>query len=244
VIHGTSAIDTVQRFIGKIELGMITSIIDTVIFIDAGKVGKVYELKMVVKVPTGMVEADLARPVIEVRDFLSGALEYEIYTFGEETAVVPVTGEREKKVIPRSKILRTIKKYIGNDDVLIETTGSNKVVIFADETIVPKLIGRNGKTVGDIERELGVSIDVRSIEDRDIGDKKEIKFRMRRSGGNLIISFSKELSGMPVDFYMGNDFIFSATIGKRGEVRLDTSTEVARTITRNIEEGRSLFAKV
>ena len=30
-----------------------------------------------------MVEADLARPVIEVRDFETKALEHEIYTFGQ-----------------------------------------------------------------------------------------------------------------------------------------------------------------
>jgi ATPase len=45
---------------------------------------------MTVKLPTGLREAELARPVVEVRDFLSGELEYEIYTFGEQTVVVPV----------------------------------------------------------------------------------------------------------------------------------------------------------
>jgi hypothetical protein len=48
-------------------------------------------LTLTVKVPTGMTEADLARPLVEVRDFESGAVEYEIYTFGEENVVVPVS---------------------------------------------------------------------------------------------------------------------------------------------------------
>lgn len=50
---------------------------------------------MTVKVPTGMTEADLARPVVEVRDFETGKLEYEIYTFGEENVIVPVKEKKE-----------------------------------------------------------------------------------------------------------------------------------------------------
>jgi len=90
VIHASKPIDAIQRFIGKVELGVIPHVIDTIIFIDAGKVKKVYELAMVVKVPSGMTEADLSRPIVEVKDFESGELEYEIYTFGEENIVVPV----------------------------------------------------------------------------------------------------------------------------------------------------------
>jgi ATPase len=88
VVHGHRAIDAIQRLIGKVELGVIPQIVDTVILIDRGEVGKVYELEQVVKVPTGMREQDLARPVIEVREFEGGELEYELYKFGEETVVL------------------------------------------------------------------------------------------------------------------------------------------------------------
>lgn len=90
VVHATSPIDAIQRFIGRVELGMIPSLIDTVIFIKNGNVDKVYEVGMTVKLPTGLREVELSRPVVEVRDFLTGELEYEIYTFGEQTIVVPV----------------------------------------------------------------------------------------------------------------------------------------------------------
>lgn len=97
VVHATSPIDAIQRFIERVDLGMIPSIIDTVIFIKNGRVEKVYEVKMTVKLPTGLKEADLSRPVVEVRDFLTGELEYEIYTFGEQTVVVPVRKVRESR---------------------------------------------------------------------------------------------------------------------------------------------------
>ena len=122
VVHATTPIDAIQRFIRRVELGMIPSIIDTVIFIHEGQVSKVYELQMTVKLPTGLKEAELSRPVVEVRDFLTGELEYEIYTFGEQTMVVPV---KERTVTKAAKLESAIQHLIPgaevevNDDVLI-----------------------------------------------------------------------------------------------------------------------------
>jgi ATPase len=90
VVHASKPIDAIQRFIGKVELGMIPQIVDTVVFIAKGQVQKVFTLTSTVRTPSGMMERDLARPLIEVRDFKTGALEYELYTWGEETVVAPV----------------------------------------------------------------------------------------------------------------------------------------------------------
>ena len=92
VVHATSPIDAIQRLATRVELGMIPSIIDTVIFIEAGQVTKTYEIGITVKLPTGLKEEELARPVVEVKDFITGELEYELYTFGEQVMVVPVGG--------------------------------------------------------------------------------------------------------------------------------------------------------
>ena len=71
-------------------MGVIPQVIDTVVFIKNGFINEVLSLKMTVKVPSGMTEADLARPVVVVNDFETGKLEYEIYSYGEQTVVIPV----------------------------------------------------------------------------------------------------------------------------------------------------------
>ncbi|MDK2384033.1 MAG: ATPase, T2SS/T4P/T4SS family, partial [Candidatus Korarchaeota archaeon] len=109
VIHATTPIDAVQRFIGRVELGMIPSIVDTVIYIRDGRVDTVYELAMTVKLPTGLREAELSRPVVEVRDFLTGELAYEIYTFGEQTVVIPV--RRPRRGV-EAKIQREVERLL------------------------------------------------------------------------------------------------------------------------------------
>ncbi|BAA79425.1 conserved hypothetical protein [Aeropyrum pernix K1] len=131
VVHATTPIDAVQRFLRRVELGMIPSIIDTVIFIDSGEVSKVYELSITVKLPTGLREAELSRPVVEVRDFITGELEYEIYTFGEQTMVVPV---RERRGRGEAAILGAIRKLLPDAEVEVR-----------DETLIVRLPPRSSR---------------------------------------------------------------------------------------------------
>ncbi len=90
VVHASKPIDAVQRFITRVELGVIPSVVDTVIFIADGEVQDVLSLELTVKKPSGFEDKDLSRPVVEVRDFLSGELLYEIYNFGSDTIVAPL----------------------------------------------------------------------------------------------------------------------------------------------------------
>lgn len=97
VVHSSSAIDAIQRFIGRIELGMLPSIIDTIIFIEGGDIGNVLTVKMTVKVPTGFKDKDLARPVVEVRDFQNRRLVFEIYSFGQDVVLNPINPIKTQK---------------------------------------------------------------------------------------------------------------------------------------------------
>jgi len=142
VVHATNPIDAVQRFINKVELGMIPQIIDTVIFIKDGEVNKVLELVMKVKVPTGMTEADLARPVVEVRDFETGELEYEIYTYGEQTVVVPIKQRLREKIFTTIPFrVKESKKFVS----FYLTKQAKSVNLYINgEPITSMSVGRRG----------------------------------------------------------------------------------------------------
>ncbi len=108
VVHSSSAIDAIQRFIGRIELGMLPSIIDTIIFIEGGDISSVLVIKMTVKVPSGLRDRDLARPVVEVRNYKTRQLEYEIYSFGQDIVINPIKPGRTKDNPPQ---YRELTKY-------------------------------------------------------------------------------------------------------------------------------------
>ncbi len=173
VVHAAKAIDAIQRFIGKIELGIIPQVVDTIVFIARGRVAKTYTLNFLVRTPHGMTEKDLARPVIEVRDLETGDLEFEIYKYGEETVVLSLAENRkgrqkrgegeyedetERLVLNDKRIKRIIGKYATNFEM--EVSG-NKLVLYVPEDQLPRVIGKGGKRIADLEQQLGARVDVR-----------------------------------------------------------------------------------
>lgn len=120
VVHATTAVDAIQRFIGRVELGVIPSILDTVIFIRDGRVEKVYSVENVVKIPHGLRDADLARPVVLIKDFLTGEPEYEMYVFGEKTFVIPVKRKSPREKSISNSIGPLLHKYTYNYEIEIE----------------------------------------------------------------------------------------------------------------------------
>ncbi len=69
VTHSASALEAIQRMIGRVELGILAQILTTVIHVEKGSISEVLQLAMAVKAPAGM-QADLARPVIQVKSCL------------------------------------------------------------------------------------------------------------------------------------------------------------------------------
>ncbi|MGY5876639.1 MAG: ATPase, T2SS/T4P/T4SS family [Candidatus Thorarchaeota archaeon] len=173
VVHAGSAIDSIQRLIlgGRVELGQIQSTVDTVIQIEAGQVSKVSALSLKVKLPTGMggSQRDLARPVVEVRDFERGVLEYEMFTFGGEKVVVPVRGgtsadSRERPGPKRGTPGETVPVSISYSKKKVTIYAGRKyakqrVEIFAnDQYLLTTVIGRNGESAIRIKTRQGSAL--------------------------------------------------------------------------------------
>lgn len=228
VVHASTPLDAIQRFIGKVELGMIPHILDTVVFVKAGNIAQVYELEFKVKVPTGMIEQDLARPVIEVRNFENHSLEYEIYTYGEENIVIPISKEAKSGGIERlaeSKIRETIRRF--DSDAEIEILSNNSIRVRVDKDVMPSIIGRGGSTINDLEKDLGVHIDV---EPKEGTSGKSEWFELSESGNNLILEVDNNKTGMSVDIYVKDKLVMSSYVGKKGRIILSKKSDAGKRI--------------
>jgi len=232
VIHASEAINAIQRFIGKIELGMIPHVIDTVIFVKDGEVKKVYELSLTVKVPTGMGEPDLARPVVEIRDFETGKLDYEIYTFGEENVVIPVKEKRAETGMKKLAIQR-VRQIINNydPDAEIEFISEDKVRVTVDNDVISRLIGKGGSNINEIEKKLGLHIDV---EPKVPSTGEEVDFSVSEIGNSISFQFPQKMKGEKVDIYVEDDYLLSATVGKKNEVKISKSSGIGKEILKAI----------
>jgi len=231
VVHANSPLDAIQRFIGKIELGIIPNVIDTVVFVKDGHIGKIYDLELVVKVPTGMTESDLARPVIEIRNFADNVLEHEIYTFGEENVIVPVSKRVQKVGIEKlaeDKIRDIFRKF--DPRVEVEILSDTKVKVLVDKQSIPSIIGKGGSNINEIEKLLKIHIDVVEKNSHSANSSGNLPFTFSESKTALSLTVGREYSSMHVDIYVHDKYVTSVRIGKKGEILIPKRSEASRTL--------------
>ena len=252
VVHATRPIDAIQRIASRVELGVIPSIVDTSIYIEDGKVTSVYETKMTVKVPTGMKEADLARPVIEVRDFETGELKNEIYTYGEQTIVMDMDlvngtddGKRHKSSVDRiaeNEILRKIKRILPKKArVDVEVISPERANIYIPEEYVPKIIGKNGKRIAEIEDDIGIGLGVEIIETQP-KNKTPFEIDITHTRKQLILELGKDNGRKNFDIYIEGEYLLTATTSKKGEIKIKNGIELSDLIIEAIEMGLEITA--
>ncbi len=228
VMHSTSPVAAIQRFIGRLELGVIPHVIDTVLYVEGGRIAKVLEVSLTVKVPTGMTEKDLARPVVEVRDFATKVLEYEIYAYGEENVIIPIKEEKSPmKELALERVYQELRKY--DEGVKIDISGGRIVAKVKNDSIA-RLIGKKGSNIEKLEERLGMHISVEPVEQT---LKKDIEWRHGERGGNIMIFVDPALTGEKVDIYGGDEYVMTAHVGSQGQIKVRKKSGVGKFILRS-----------
>ncbi|MEM1945587.1 MAG: ATPase, T2SS/T4P/T4SS family [Candidatus Caldarchaeum sp.] len=125
VIHASTPIDALHRIANKVDIGILPSIVDTLIFMDKGRVASIHTLEVVVKVPSGLKRADLARPTVVVKDFLNDTPVYELYVFGERVFFVPVK-QQDEHADEAALFKRVLGKQLS--DFSVEIIGDRLVI--------------------------------------------------------------------------------------------------------------------
>ena len=237
VVHATKAVDAIQRFIGKMELGVIPQVIDTVLFIQGGKVQNVLSLNMIVKVPTGMTEEDLARPIVEIKDFETGKLKYEVYSYGEETVVIPV--EEMKTKDPMKELAsRQIEKEFSNfvTEIKAEITGNRSVTIYVPEDEIARVIGKDGETIKKLEKKIGLNINVESLNHEE--EKREISFETGESKKCVCFFVDPRFRGRTADIHADEVYLFSSIIGKNGDINVNKKSKLGNNLLKILNNKR------
>ncbi len=248
VVHASDPVNAVQRFMSRLELGMIPHVVDTVIFVESGKIQQILELNLVVKVPSGMNEPDLARPVVEVRDFEKGDLAFEIYTFGEENVVIPIK-ELEKEVRSRGqsgieklaaeRIQQVFKKFDAKAEVKIISPTRAQVLL--DESVIPRVIGRGGTQIKELEDMLSIKIDVESRKDAKNQDTEgSMDFDFKEKGESIELLLDSNAVGKEISVYVDDELSFNAEVGRKARVRLSKKSESGRRLVQAIRQGRAI----
>jgi len=253
VVHATRPIDALQRLVGRVELGMIPQIVDTVVFIEAGDVNTVYEVKTQVKVPEGLMEEDLARPVIQITDFETGKPVYEIYTFNRQVVTVPLEdGESQETGVgrlARQEIEREVQS-VTRGPVEVELRGQNNAVVYVSEDEISHVIGKGGGRISDIENRLGLSIDVRTFEDRPEAAEEAGGGSAPEPQGEVVtpditsrhvnLPVESASPGDTVEVRADGEYLFTATVGRGGDIQVSRGSAIAEELERAIDRRRQI----
>ena len=258
VVHATRAIDALQRLVGRGELGMIPQIVDTVVYIEAGEITKVYDVSTRVKVPEGLMEEDLARPVIVIEEFETGRPEYEIYTFNRQVVTVPLDeSEREESGVSKlakQEIEREIQS-VARGRVEVDVQGQNRATVYVSDDDISYVIGKGGGRIDDIENRLGIDIDVRTL------DERPQSASSGNSGGGAAAGVSgggageivtpeitskhvviptQGHAGETVEVQADGEYLFTATVGRGGDIQVSRGSAIAEELERAIDRERAI----
>jgi ATPase len=255
VVHSTRGIDALQRLIGRVEFGIIPQVVDTVIFLKKGEIELVYDVHFAVKVPSGMTEADLARPVIEVRNFATNKVEYEIYLFSKQVVVMAVSPKERGSAKPTWKfaareIERAIDKY-AKAPVTVEILSDTRANVYVSDRDISHVIGKGGKNIEKVEDALGIDIDVlqtngesqRSQDNQKEAPQKATKNAEIDLADRHVIVTSNARPGEIVDVLIDDDYLFTATIGRGGEIKVTKGTNIANRILDALDRGARIMMR-
>ena len=166
----------------------------------------------------------MARPVIEICDFETNNLEYEIYTFGEENVIIPVTKSEKKpgiESLAEEKIIDKLRRYDPNPQV--EFLGNSRIRVYVSKDSIPGIIGRNGSNIKELEAMLNLHIDVEEISSDYTSSSNlpnDIPFDFSESRTSLLLDVGKQYAGNFADIHVDDEYLFSSRIGRKGQIKI------------------------
>ncbi|MBN2155347.1 MAG: Flp pilus assembly complex ATPase component TadA [Candidatus Lokiarchaeota archaeon] len=247
VVHASSALDAIQRFIRRVELGVIPAIVDTVVFIRKGDIQEILKLEMTVKTPHGLRDADLARPVVEVSDYQTNKVLYEIYEFGSNIVVIPVTrsSQRGDNYSHSSQSKSKYKKSYKKKNYASNNPGWNKDADFFNESdLISTESGMLDDDDDDNDYGLVAFRKKDLIEHIGANEQDVIKFYIIYGKKSLILRSGANYSNRYVDVYANEEFVTSVTLNKKGEVRFDKQTHMFHKLDNSLQNGKHIYGVI
>jgi len=152
--------------------------------------------------------------------------------------VVPVQGSYSSPAnkLASEKIKDFFKRY--SDNVNVEMLSDNKCAVYVPEQAIPEIIGRQGKNIGNIEKQLGMSIDIKEIQGKTKG--QNISFNADIKKNSIVFYLDMKYKNKSMDIYVNNDYLLTAKSGKTGIIKIKKNNKIARILVDAINTGEKI----
>ena len=145
------------------------------------------------------------------------------------------------KIVERV-IRHEVNKVAPNAVMEVSLISEKRALLEIDPEHTGAVIGKNGRTIAKIEERAGISIDVEELEIKDIDHK--IPINVNVSGNYLSLNFKKEDIGSSYDIIVEDEYLFTATVGKKANIRLKKDIEMAEIVIKAMKKDEPVYARL
>ena len=130
--------------------------------------------------------------------------------------------------------------YRFDPNTKIEFLSPGRIKVFVSSESIPSIIGKSGKTIQELEKSLGLHIDVEEHSAQNISTTTPLPFDISESRTALIFEVGRELTGHMVEFVVNGEFLFSSKIGKKGKIKILKRSSEGKRFSRFVETVNNL----
>ena len=183
-------------------------------------------------------------------DYITKKLEFEIYSYGEETVVIPVTEESSSadptKLMAAKQLERELRAYV--DDVKVKIISSNQAEVYIPDEEIAKFIGKEGKNISQIEKKVGFRLKVKELVEREESeegsDKIPINYKIEESKKAVVFKLAPEYAGKAAEVYVDGHFLLTYTIGNQAELKINKKSKLGLEILKDLNRDRKIEVRV
>ena len=140
------------------------------------------------------------------------------------------------------EILRKIRKFLPKKARAdVEVISPERANIYIPEEFIPKIIGRNGKRIADIEDSIGISLGVEVSEAKPVS-KTPFEVDILHTKKQLILELGRENGRKNFDIQIDGEYLLTATTSKKGEIKIKRGIDLSDFIIEAIEMGLKITA--
>jgi ATPase len=168
-----------------------------------------------------------------------------MYTFGEQTVVVPVKGIKTESVargLAKNIIKEKIRKELPKGTpIVVNMPTENTVELLVPGENIAEIIGKKGANIEKLEQRVGAKIQVRELtKEQKTSEAKELNYDIHLGKRSVEIYLDPSLSGKSVDINIGGEYLFTATASKKGKIRIINKSEVGKRLINAKNSGEEI----
>ena len=147
-----------------------------------------------------------------------------------------------------STIEDEFRKY--SMDAEVEVLSDNKCIVYVPERDIAKIIGKQGKNISEMEKKLGMSIDVQELGSGSKVKREEAKkqdetpYQLNIKKSSILFDLGINMQYKDVDLYIGDEFILSAKAGKTGVIKIKKNNNIGRRIMESLSRREEISLRV